>query len=270
MFGQSRIIRLLPLMSCFAVFLASAALKAQSQTHSVVFNTSNVWNVPSGVSSVTVELWGGGGGGGAAGGGQGGGYVKTTFTVTANQQLHITVGQAGNGSVDKGTAGGNSQVDAGPGLIFIALGGAGAGGIYGGGYQNAANFSGASKFYFRGIQGQYGSTSHIVSVSALDKQNYIVTAVGGDGGEAGGATNTKGFGGAAICLLNPPASTYQPYNCSPLPDWGTVTNAGPLATTATPGVEPGGGGGGGSVLNVLTGCKISGASGGPGLVILTY
>lgn len=118
MFGQSRIIRLLLLTSCFAVFLAAAALNAQSQTHSVVFNTSNVWNVPSGVSSVTVELWCGG------------------------------------------------------------------------------------------------------------------------GGEAGGATNTKGFGGAAICLLNPPASTFQPYNCSPLPAWGTVTNT---KWTAKCGGCPGGG-----------------------------
>jgi hypothetical protein len=135
---------------------------------------------------------------------------------------------------------------------------------------NAASFSGASKLYFRGIQDQYGSSSRIAAVSALDKQNYIVTAVGGDGGEAGGAANTKGFRGTAICLLNPPASAFQPYNCSPLPAWGPVTNAGPLATTATPGVEPGGGGGGGSVLNVLTGRKISGASGSPGLVTLTY
>jgi len=54
--------------------------------------------VPSGVTEITVELWGGGGSGGsgcgnsAGGSGGGGGYVKATLSVTPGETLTIRVG----------------------------------------------------------------------------------------------------------------------------------------------------------------------------------
>lgn len=57
--------------------------------------------VPSGVSSVTVKMWGAGGGGGAPGGwsygfaGGAGGYTSATIAVTAGETLTVVVGQGG-------------------------------------------------------------------------------------------------------------------------------------------------------------------------------
>lgn len=64
------------------------------------------WTVPSGVSSIVIEIWGGGGGGGAApsgvcseraSGGGGGAYAKKSLAVTAGSSYTICVGSGGNG-----------------------------------------------------------------------------------------------------------------------------------------------------------------------------
>src|SRR5690606_1147130 len=63
----------------------------------VPFNSSGTWQVPAGVTQITVEAWGGGGRGGArtsgnnvalAGGG-GGAYSKSTLSVTPLQSYPI-------------------------------------------------------------------------------------------------------------------------------------------------------------------------------------
>ena len=55
------------------------------------------YTVPSGVTSVTISMWGAGGAGGAAGGyGGGGAYVNGTLAVTAGMSLRIIVGQGGS------------------------------------------------------------------------------------------------------------------------------------------------------------------------------
>ena len=70
------------------------------------FTTSTTWTAPTGVTSVTAEVWGGGGGGGGqnlasdgGGGGGGGAYSKqTTITVVPATGYTVTVGGAGTGN----------------------------------------------------------------------------------------------------------------------------------------------------------------------------
>ena len=80
---------------------------------SVTFNTSGSWVAPTGVTSVTVEVWGGGGKGGDAsgsgeqegGGGGGGAYsIKNSIAVTPGNSYSYVVGAGATGS----SAGGNS------------------------------------------------------------------------------------------------------------------------------------------------------------------
>jgi trimeric autotransporter adhesin len=65
------------------------------------------YTVPSGVSSVTISMWGAGGGPGQAGGfGGGGAYVNGTLAVTAGMSLRIIVGQGGSGGATGSYGGG--------------------------------------------------------------------------------------------------------------------------------------------------------------------
>jgi trimeric autotransporter adhesin len=65
------------------------------------------YTVPSGVSSVTISMWGAGGGPGQAGGfGGGGAYVNGTLAVTAGMSLRIIVGQGGSVGATSGYGGG--------------------------------------------------------------------------------------------------------------------------------------------------------------------
>jgi len=113
------------------------------------FSLSSTWTCPSGVTQITVELWGGGGGGGgsslsvscsvSSGGGKGGdgGYTKAIVNVTAGTVYTITVGNGGNGGgqLFDGQAGGISSfgglvtgAGGGPGLKGNCIGGGGANG----------------------------------------------------------------------------------------------------------------------------------------------
>ena len=80
-----------------------------------VFTTgSSTWNVPQGITSVTVEIWGGGGGGGSSddgggGGGGGGGYAKAVITTSPGAEFNYSVG-AGGKAGPTATAGGQTTV----------------------------------------------------------------------------------------------------------------------------------------------------------------
>jgi hypothetical protein len=100
------------------------------------FTTSGTWVAPTGVISVTVEVWGGGGGGGAArnnagSGGGGGGYARSVVSVTPGLSYTYTVGTGGpGGTVAGSTAGpgtaGNPSWFSTTGTVFAAGGAAGA------------------------------------------------------------------------------------------------------------------------------------------------
>merc|ERR1719382_1643139 len=99
--------------------LASGTVQSFSYT-----SADQTFVVPSGVSSVSVELWGAGGGGGEHGNcagrhngdsaGGGGGYTQGTLAVTPGETLTIVVG--GGGQAGKGIAsayGGGGRVGSG-------------------------------------------------------------------------------------------------------------------------------------------------------------
>ena len=101
----------------------------------VIGSCQCTWTVPTGVTSIFIELWGGGGGGGGnpqccccqmGVGGGGGNYISTTLTVTGGSSYSICAGaNGGAGQPCRGTQGGTSYVT-GTGLTtFCAVGGAG-------------------------------------------------------------------------------------------------------------------------------------------------
>lgn len=82
-----------------------ASLKATAGTTNVPFTTAATttgWEVPAGITSLTVRVWGGGGGSAAGGDndvggtGGGGGFVQDTISVSAGQLYTIIVGGPGN------------------------------------------------------------------------------------------------------------------------------------------------------------------------------
>lgn len=148
---------------------------------------SSTFQVPAGVTSITVEMWGGGGGGGGGGStggggnGGGGGYATTTLSVTPLETLNTYVGAGGGAgtgrsdSGDGGGGGGHSEVDRSGTRLIIAPGGGGGGG----GDNNVAT------------PGGYGAPGGNTLGSSGDASG---SALGGGGGTqaAGGAAGTGG------------------------------------------------------------------------------
>lgn len=143
---------------------------------------AGTFTVPSGVTSLTVKLWGGGGGGGAGGstaaGGAGGGGGETTGTiaVTPGETLDIYVGGGGaagarNTSGGGGGGGAFTSIYRGGTLLALAAGGGG-----GGGGRSTSTHIGGAGGAGGGVTGVNGSAS--------------LTNGGGGGG-------TSGSGGAA-------------------------------------------------------------------------
>jgi len=91
------------------VFQMSGGTGGCASTGNVNSGISCTWTVPTGVTSITIELWGGGGGGAAPGGmctccnyGQGGGggaYSRKTLAVTAGSQYVLCAGAGGQGGI---------------------------------------------------------------------------------------------------------------------------------------------------------------------------
>ncbi|SEP80285.1 beta strand repeat-containing protein [Flavobacterium urocaniciphilum] len=153
------------------------------------YTTSGSWTVPTGVTSVKVDIWGGGGGGGGSNvnkdGGSGGGsgaYVTRTVTVTPGAVIPFTIGTGGAGggaAAGTGVTGGNSTITIG-GFTLTANGGTG-----GGGNEGAIGTGGAASG---------GSTNSTGNSGVLGGNS------GGKGGDApsggtGGAGATNGAGG---------------------------------------------------------------------------
>ena len=142
--------------------------------------------VPSGISSITVKMWGGGGGGGAGGdsttGGAGGGagYVTASLSVTAGETLTVYVGGGGTGgtystSGGGGGGGGYSSLYRSATPLAIAAGGGGGGG----------GRTGTDVTQTGGAGGAGGGTTGVTG-----------SAGGGTGSTTGGAGGTSSAGGA--------------------------------------------------------------------------
>ena len=109
------------------------------------YTTTGSFNVPTGVTSITVECWGGAGAGGGrsgsngqGGGGGGGAYASKTISVTPLATINFVVGTGGTGGTGNGPSGLDTYWD--DGSQVLAKGG-------GGGQSNAsASTATATKF----------------------------------------------------------------------------------------------------------------------------
>jgi hypothetical protein len=216
-----------------------------TQTYS---NTSEAsFTVPTGLTSINVELWGAGGGGGGSGGNSGGSgnggqgaYVAGTLAVSGGQTFAYRVGGGGNAgrlgttvpnaSNTGGGRGGQGQDSSngasggtGGGFSYIKLNGTyvviAAGGGAGGGFDQNTNASGATN----GGNGGYANGS-----SGTSKNSG-----GGGGGGGGGSQNSGGSGGSAGNGASNAGGSGGQYQ------------GGNAGSTNTPNGGGGGGGGGG-------------------------
>lgn len=148
----------------------------------VVFATPGTiaWNVPAGVTSLTVESWGGGGGGkggsygNAGGGGGGGAYAKKVIAVTPSASWNAVVGSggtAGAANSGNGGSGGSSYFTANTSGT-TANGGTGAtttSGASGGSSNGTADLS------YAGATGGSSISSAVSFVSAASSSDGSVT-----------------------------------------------------------------------------------------------
>lgn len=242
------------LAALFSFFCGSAY--AQTETITKSFTSSGSWEVPSGVTSLTIECVGGGGAGGYvhgnslafrnSGGGGGGAYARKVVTVTPGASVEVTVGNGGQAWATDGNQhdGGDSYVNINSVLTVKAAGGktvkgtntttGAAGGAIGDciGDQIYAGGKGANEYTTLGI----------------------LKYPGGGGGAAGstgpGNAGNNGDGGAAR------------------PDYGGKGGDSKIVIGVGRSGENYGGGGSGSQCTGLGGEY--GGSGAKGYVVITY
>jgi len=227
------------------------------------------YNVPSGVSNITVKAWGGAGGtggggtfGGSSGSGGGGGYVTSTLPVTAGENLSIYVGGGGGGGGVTGTGGGGggggySGVFRSSVPLLIAGGGAGGGG------SRASTASG-------GIGGGGGCTT---TTTTCNGATSVTNGGGGAGssstGGAAGIGNCNGTAGASLSGGNGALKQFN--SCGNGGSGGGGANGGGSGGSSFSGFfgdNAGGGGGGGGYFGGGGGSgggnQTTGAGGGGG------
>jgi hypothetical protein len=145
------------------------------------------WPVPTGVTSIKVNLWGGGGGGAYwhGSGGAAGYYRSATVAVVGGQILTIAVGKGGwGGKISTVSSGCSDDVLAGKNAGFK-------------GYDSSVSFSGGQPTKTAaGGSGGVGACSGSAAGISADSGDYIA---GGAGGPAGGGLGSApgGGGGAA-------------------------------------------------------------------------
>jgi len=252
------------------VYGTSTGVYTTTNRGTVTYTTGGTytWVCPVGVTSVQVECWGGGGAGGwasdgvftnntvnaNAGGGAGGAYAKlNAYAVTPGTTYYINVGAGGvSVNTDQATGpGGDSWFNSvnSPSSTILAAGGAGG--------QSSILQSAASAHGAGGAGTTTGSLGDVVNAGGSG--STTTGALGGGGGGSGG-TGSAGNSAAANSTIGAAA----------VPGGG---NGGTGATGTNPGssptLPPGGGGGGARVANNNTN-SLSGGSGAPGQVVLTY
>jgi len=187
------------------------------------------WTAPTGVTQVTVKVWGAGGGGGgggvdnagAGGGGGSGGYSSSVLTVVPGTSYSITIGAGGaGGGVGSGWHNGGSNGSAGNSSRFVLNGGTsvvangGGGGIAAFTYTGGAGATvGTGDVALAGNQGPNGSTYYQTSSPGGVAPNSLGSyASGGPGGASVGNTgSTSGGSGqsGAVTITYP-----QGANCN--------------------------------------------------------
>ena len=157
------------------------------------------WNVPAGVTSITVEAWGAGGAGGTHSGGGGGGYIQANFPVTSGTTVNITIGAGGRGEGEITTVSVNSTT-------VYAGGGGKANESFEEGYPiPGGGFFGVvlSSTLFRNFTGEVGESGNPSTVSYMQYTTTDfrqITNVG-SGGDAGNSKNTGATGGQIVSRI---------------------------------------------------------------------
>ena len=210
---------------------------------------TGTYTVPTGVTSITVKMWGGGGGGGGGGStgtggaGGGGGYSTTTLTVTPGETLDVYVGGGGSGGAYSsggndagggGGGGGYSSLYRSSTLLLLAAGGGGGGGAR----QARAGGDGGAGGGTTGVAGSNGYTST-------------------NGGGGGGGTQTTGGAGGTTSGNNGRDGSSLTGGGG---GGGSRATTGPDGTGASGGLASGGGGG---LANINT-TRAGGGGGGAG------
>jgi len=224
--------------------------------------------IPSGVTEVTVELWGAGGGGSSSwqydGDGASGGYANGTLNVTAGENLTINVGCGGQvalGSPETGGLGGY------PGGGYGTAGDASGGG--GGGYSGifsefinqstaliiAAAGGGGTGYYPGGFGGGY------IGGSCANHPSRSDSACGGGGSQIAGGSNSCSSPGSALVGGNGDGGGSRTVSSS---DDGGGGGAGYFGGAGGCGDARGGGGGSGylNASRIANGNLINGSFGG--------
>lgn len=252
---------------------------------------AGTFTVPSGVTSLTVKMWGGGGGGGgggsnaAGGAGGGGGYTTATFTVIPGETLNVYVGGgggAGTGSSSNagygGGGGGASTIyrDSDSSLLALAAAGGGGGGGRtstgdtggaggaGGGDTGATGSAAAGGGTNNGGSGGTQSTGGSVGSGGRNPGVAGSSLTGGDGGNGQNSGSGSKGGAANGGLANGGAGgsrTTSNYAAGGGGGAGYYGGAGGNGGTTAHG---GSGGGGGSSYYTGTGSNTAGSGTTPG------
>lgn len=194
------------------IMLALAAGSLSAQSGSQAFTTSGMFTVPSGVTSIFIEVVGAGGAGGGngGGGGGGGGYAAGVYAVTPLSTLNVTIGAAGGGAgsgttlvgaLISATGGGNGTSVANPNIGGGGTGGAGVsgslvnrvGGNGGGGYWT---------YFGGGGGGAAGALANGNNGGNTIAWTGVCQTPGGTGGISGGAPGGDGGKGAGFTDAN--------------------------------------------------------------------
>jgi hypothetical protein len=216
------------LLIAFSLFFGHF-VKAQTVVNITATGAGN-WNVPAGVTSINVEVWGAGGAGGGAqngnttagSGGGGGGYSSlNNIAVVPGTPIPYTVGAGGTAATDaNGAAGIASNM-----LGLIANGGAGgqrrglgvgAGGSASGG---TTNLTGANGLGGVGGAGANGGAGGAVATNGNGGAGTIQGGGGGGGKNSSNFTFTGRAGGAGargqirITYTIPTITGFAPTGC---------------------------------------------------------
>lgn len=254
--------------------LSPAALAA---TVNLTTPGTQVWTVPTGVTSINIVAIGGGGGGGWGAPGGNGGKVTSTLAVTPGQSLTINIGAGGGGTASEG-GGGGASTSINPGTANQIIAGGGGGGAGGaGGNGNGSNGTDGAGAPGTGGHGGSGGTGGAGGIN-VGRPTCSAPGAGGNGnGGAGGAGGTDNFspagsGGAGVGSGTGGAGAHFPGACGPGGGGGGYGGGGGGGGANNDG---GGGGGGsvgpaGSIIAVSTNRGASNVNGGAGSVTITY
>ena len=223
-----------------------------SQGVKIAFSSTSTWTCPTGVTQITVELWGGAGGGGASSA-IGIWFSGNNYTLFGNGATYFTSNGFGfnltGGAGGVGGAGGynKSVISVIPGTVYnIVVGTGGKGGTSSNNFNGNIGNDGNSSI-FNNILSSSGGTGGTGGQSIAGNQSNFTWLGGGGfaGGASSGGGSTTGTNGVSATAVN---YTYPNNN------YGTRSYIPSSLLTPIPGQSSVGGSGGtaGSFNTTLT------------------